>query len=651
PTKQGIDGNMSTKQMVLDYKYTGGTYGYGESSVGGGQAVMNVLVIDKKPWGGLYPGFMPDDLELIEWLDNDWNSTLLISQEEYNPDPKKRYYKHDWTGEEIAIKWWNLTTILQTSEKEIQGIKVRITDNTQDPVDGYHGNWRRSDNILDTLHFTGSNAKGRFIADNPYDDVDSFKIVKFDGQNISNIDKETTFIYRRAKDGPDAGQVILDYYILVEENDNNPDPFWIDVKFSSTESKYPDGCATDVTLRANQLEGDDLPGEPGRLTELFEPQSECPKYYHTYVTISDNKLTSAQNHILYVSSRDGELVGEDKMDYASSISNEFISRPHQVTECKFGSSRGSGRNEPAKDLGAKHWYSYDEFITNGGFEIVEAEIVTQGVIKPLEDKEYVPVQSEADIMLIEADGEYDNNGEPTTGEDYFTMLTFSYPENIYVNKPAKWIDNADEFTVNNIDEDFCVGNQFCSDFSSEPDAGWGNFWFNTSGELRWLALDACYSMKVISPDVIRLNWKNIIDANYVSSVCGFTDYVYGTPVFFGRYGDYLTGLYTQVGGYESEDEVCLPGHEIYYFGYDPNDPDSWKANASKDLSVAAWMEAAASGFYDEHQNLWADCTIWSAAAIDDDYYYELVMVDENGEIIEEPGDHKGLHQIQRTLFN
>ncbi len=531
-------------------------------------------------------------------------------------------------------------------------MRPRVHDTAQT-----RGNWLRANNIyLMNQDFTGSVVRGYFIADNPYDnDNNVWKIVKFDAADI-DPDKETTFIYNRAIDGSNDGDVKLDYFILLEENENVVNPSApLDVKFTSTETTFPSECDHDVTLKAYMTYGSEIPGGIERLNELFEPTSECPKYYHTYVTISDNKFTSSEDHILFVSHSDGELVGDDEMDYATSISNEFILNK-TITSFNFGTSRGSGRDKPIKYPKNNHWYSYDEFITNGGFEIVEAEIVTEGVDPPTQN-EYVPVQSEADVMLIESHGEYSGYPDKTTDKDYITTLSFSYPQAIYTDKSNKWRDNADEFNANNIEAPLCVGNQFCSDFSSEPNAGWGNFWLKEGGELRWLAFCSCYTMTHTEGKDIRLNWKNIINDNYISSVCGFTDEVYGHFEFFTYYGQNLQALYNQVGGYESLTEVCLPGHEDYYSGYDPNVPDSWKANASKDLSVAAWMEAAVKGFENvQYRSRWADLAIWSASAINDEvfhtthYYFFLEPIDEEGVSADDKEMHRCLHRIKKELL-
>ncbi len=140
PTTQGLDGNMAPQQMVLDYKYTDGTYDYGNSYVGG-DPLSGTIVIDKKPWACRYPGFLQEELELSPWMDDDWPPYL-----------EEGGYKHDWCGEEIAINWWNLTDILTApSEKEIKEVKVRITDNTHRMPSGYHGNWRRSADVMEQL--------------------------------------------------------------------------------------------------------------------------------------------------------------------------------------------------------------------------------------------------------------------------------------------------------------------------------------------------------------------------------------------------------------------------------------------------------------------------------------------------------------------
>ncbi|MCD6218090.1 hypothetical protein J7L05_09565, partial [bacterium] len=175
PTTQGTDGNMLWQHMVLDCKYTGGTYGYNFS---GDDPGTGIIAIDKKPWASKEYGNMGDREIVTDWPDPN-----------YKQSPDGMW--HDWCGSEIAIKWWNLTTILQTSDKEIQGIKVRITDVTQDPVDGYHGNWRRSADVMEQIDDLSNRAVARFINDNPYDDDPNWKIVKYSG---NTNDKSTSFI-------------------------------------------------------------------------------------------------------------------------------------------------------------------------------------------------------------------------------------------------------------------------------------------------------------------------------------------------------------------------------------------------------------------------------------------------------------------------
>ena len=84
PTTQGTDGNMGITQMVLDYKYTGDKYWYGNSYVNN-DPLTGVIAIDKKPWASPSYGEV-DDRELVtDWLDPN-----------YKQSPEGMW--HDWCG-------------------------------------------------------------------------------------------------------------------------------------------------------------------------------------------------------------------------------------------------------------------------------------------------------------------------------------------------------------------------------------------------------------------------------------------------------------------------------------------------------------------------------------------------------------------------
>jgi len=596
PTKQGMDGNMSTKQMVLDYKYTDGTYEYGESSVGGGQAVMNVLVIDKKPWGGLYLGFNPDDLELIEWLDNDWNSTLLISQEEYNPDPKKRYYKHDWCGEEIAINLWNLTDILTTSEEEIKEIKVRITDHTPDPVDGYHGNWRRSTDVMEQIDDLSNRAVARFINDNPYDDDPNWKIVKYSG---NTNDKSTSFIYNRNIDQP-TGRVAIDFFIMVEYF-GHFDPRLIgepiSVRFSSTESRFPQDCSHDVIIQANLIEANDpilseFPGGYSRLIDLFSPTVDCPLFYHTRLIVTDSNLTNADLNVLYISSNDHLLGNPSKLDYSKSLGKGYYDyTPNE--NFSFGTNRGRGFEIPT--IAEKDWYSCDEMVVNGGFEIISVNILDANLNVEENDDIYthIPVQSEADILLIMSHSTWFGDSASTV------TLGFSCP--FYTNFG---VEPHQQFTrfgpyFNSSAKAACFYNiiydyYFCSDFGSPPHSGsdfglgWGDFWLKKAGDLRWLTLWTCGQLSRIGTYKPCYHWKTTIEKGYLDSVSGFATSF--QPI---RKHDR-----TLFNDFSNKLDLFITSNN---YNYNPNsyvysDESMWivddQTQFTRDIHVAAWMEAS-----------------------------------------------------------
>lgn len=617
------------------------------------------ISLDYYPWGSPLEGENPnpadDKYELAQWAD----PTYPV-QAAYAPG----IIGENWSsseGEVLIIVVPDLEN--GGGDNEIVGMKLRIEDTAHDPtLQTYRGNWIRSNDLMP--QFDDPVIKARFINDNPYDETTDWKIVKYDG-NISDYTKETTFIYNRAEDGVADGRVKLDYYVLVDKefpNDHIKPVKNIDVMFSSTETKFPPGCEQTVTLQAQGSLGS-IPRGIDRLNELFVPvmSTDCLKYYHIELTVSDSDFTTEANKILFVSSNDMLLQGDDILDYSTSYATAFEQR-RALEDFSFGTKRGTGTSNPFPYI--KEWYSYDEFITNGGIEIVYASI--NHFFDDLE-YQFVPVQSESDLMVIDSHGSHERimdsipNSCTKVYEDYLYASEFTYPNKIYdpIRPGGVWSRNASKFVANNVPGigGYCY-NSICSDFSDYGNIGWKDFWLKENGELRWLVLDACSLVKKTSPTDLRENWKQIILDNYLSSVCGFRLGMSTSKTHMKLYGDYLKRLYAIAGGYDSSSEICIHGHESFYV---VNRGDDWKWNASKDPSVAAWMESAANGFkYSKYRRQWAEHGIMWASAINDEipsslyayFYLKPIRTKKPANIfeLEEAEWHYCKHKIKKEYF-
>jgi len=644
PTTQGTDGNMGITQMVLDYKYTGDKYWYGNSYVNN-DPLTGVIAIDKKPWGDLYPGFIPDDLELIEWLDNDWNSPLLISQEEYNPDPKKRYYKHDWTGEEIAINWWNLTDILQPSEKEIQGIKVRITDNTRDPVDGYHGNWRRSADVMeqvcDLIGFPergGSSDPGdpkvcdsrahvEIIALNPreYVPAGEDKEWKMTGYDYGCNDIYTNFIFPMgdvsgstinwSSDWGSEILIVANLENIGEEKINPcevPDSIFIQIcSHEENETGHP---KTDYVEAVKFIDFNSVyPGFPHptyeRLRYFFQHISydwefDC-RYYLGVLFVSDDLEASSDTDNdgeLFLSCRDHKKPAgqENKRDAAITFTagaNPFWERISYKGKLDYGELRGVGAEV---NLEEEQWYGYDDYIKRGGFEIIELSDCFDVAHNAYEKKkkEFIPVQSEADVMIIVGHSLADD-ADPRPGPEYVDIyplpifLSFTYPYH------HDWLSSWGDYSHNHAlafvaHPDFTLINSkkpVKNDFLSPvvPDK---YFWqlYTTPKEMKWLVFMTCSTLSRKGANLFSdgpiYYLKNRIELGYFDSACGFKGRIGSTnedmAKDFDKDGELLK-LYSDILKLvdTSPPDYCY------------TTPSLWKSSSdyTHDPSIAAFMEA------------------------------------------------------------
>jgi len=631
-------GNLAPSQITLDMKKNDGTCSY-DISWSGGEMLTGVLVLDYKPWGSPEYGYV-DDLELLTYPD-DWPDP------NYPVDTPGNIW-HDWCPEESTIMVCNLTDILTApSGDEITGIKVRITDNTRDPVDGYHGNWRRSEDVMEQVclvpirsgsrnaagKFCGYDTKAAFIENNPYDKVpsdkptdphpeDHLKRLHYGGKTDDN---NTAFISLRDNDG----SAFLDYYIAIQVTDptvieNFADE--IDMVFYSSETSIPNGmedlnftypghvaAVETKAKRCHPLPSGVTDPVKKRIFDLLfgdgMQRNEC-LLYHVQLEVSDSKRTTSSdtNPVLYVSSSDHKW-GTDwlaKRDFAKSFDSG--SNLLTINGFRFGSEdniRGTGRNyaKEYEDKKKNSWYSYDEFITSGGIETVYAKIVDDDYKPSLffEEEHCVAVQSESDIILLTSHGVPAGAVGKKFIPPFYSELPYPYwPYYQETHDPASYYSDYGIVIPPDNDGLNAWGFGRCGDFWQK------NHRSSNECELRWLTLLACEALTQ-GPVSGSVNWKQRISFNetdpddhpYLSSVCGFRKFIKApnTSISLGIAGDFHHDM-AFINKYSANmEELFDPVQNP--FPYEPINPCStqegehlWQCPASYDISVSAWMEAA-----------------------------------------------------------
>jgi hypothetical protein len=415
-----LRGNI--RPLAMDIKRIGASEGceYGNVLVDCGMG----LFYDERPWAGRF-GVSQGDMELItDWPDHNYC---------YGEPPACVW--HDWCGEEGVISIFPISSLLlPASGDDIVDIRIRAMDNSPN-YQGIHGNWIRSENILEQICGRSGqryaaqwacnfNASVIFIGDNPKDEAaGKWKILNYSGDTK---ELETSFISRR----DDDGSAFLHVLIKAESNGcwlvPSDYPETMEITFKSNEV-LPEGISIPQTVKGVAVRWDlcDDPNElPSGLTlarimQLFNIQfySWCGEaFYYLKLEVSDDKVTQdalSMNSIpvLYVSSRDHMLGQEggasilNMLDYAES--EAIIDTPMDklgVPSLYYGKRRGLGFEPTPKNK----WYGYDEYIVNGGFEVVEVSAI-DSFFNPISELPYAPVQSEADVMLIHGHGVQNHN--------------------------------------------------------------------------------------------------------------------------------------------------------------------------------------------------------------------------------------------------
>ncbi len=606
--------------------------------------------MDFKPWGSPVlwdEGMMnyPADYEIYtEWEDSTWEEVPDCTSDPDCPPGYPGWLKQDYMRTELAFQWWNISELLAECEnfQEVD-IRVVLEDEVKDPIntgpnnDGLY-NWCRSENVVEQICWFPTRGGGRhaagdetcnyivtteFVNDNPYDIEDPY----FDDKQLKRVHysgetnyTDTSFIYLR----DDNGEAKLDYYIAINpldlpsaKSDLYPDE--ILVKFFSSESEIPVSmedthtgadcyamakiCSKDPSFLALPLSVRNR-----IITLVFHTDAVKPSMclmYHVELTVSDSRKTCSSfvppdndpssnctnnKPVLYVSSSDDKWNDDwdAKMDYVVSVDND--AGIVTMEDFHFGTKqRGFGCISPDPLPDPKRWYSYDEFLTNGGIEVVYAE-VEDSAYKPETPPggsgiDYVPVQSEADILLVSAHGA----GGGQFGGD------FTYPDYDPDLIPSSFGGQQGW--------DYCHKEHYPATGQKtdyEPASvnfygnGWGyekngKFWQNQPNpELRWLTIMGC---RTLTDGDGNLEWKERIgnNDNFLSSVCSFNSgtnlYLCYQSLFFERYSEYMEDIFqiwsTSDNPYEPTGPCGVPNN-IYF----------WACPRSCDISVSAFMEAA-----------------------------------------------------------
>jgi hypothetical protein len=599
----------------------------------------------------------------------------------------------DYLQPELVLKWWNLSEILQTYEDcEDLDIRIFLEDEVVDPVmnncppycSDHFYNWRKSENLMsqvDKCVFddeesgtrTGQADKYtpcykvksmRFIDRNPHVDDTTWFLVNYSGDTVINWSQtETSMIYTRNN----HGNVELNLFILLYYSGGLVYiPNEVVVEFTSTETTFPNSSYSNTKLaiakhlpNVKTSPNDPIPGCPGltgkKLQEFLNFENEaCVDYYHVKLTVFDDvdemdeHIESGQsypsNPYLYVSSSDYNLDDTEKADFALSISNDFCSEYRvNYSNFYFGKKNIFGQPETRRGVGYQtpnitedKWYSYDEFMTNGGMELVKANKVyfsikgdddkmTKGKSLVIMDntRPTVPVQSEADLLLFIGHG-----GEtPDTKVNTSVLRDLSHPEHIfYTSNDEEWAIQARNFTAAEIpDEKYFIGKEnhiIWTDYKyyypEEHNLEWqwwgnqndkGNFWMkktrkpdpdifddNIYKELRWLTAIACGNLSIRSPEKPALNYAKLIELGYFESMCGFKENVdikHSNPLgtetntwitkgtFAASYGEKLNQLFKDNGYHYDLRNQNLIDSSLYAANCQTND-----------LNVAAFMETA-----------------------------------------------------------
>lgn len=610
PAPQGRNNSFFQQTFCLDIKYDDDHIEYWCDNYD----MATDITIDYKPWANVATG---SDVEHEDdpWPDQGWPSTLLVE------DQGSKYIIEDISGSESFVKVWDLSSILSSPEgQHITSIRVRVTDASSDPYPGYHGNWRRSGNVMEQLcnqlgesERSGSEVfwqypcdhtlQVEFVGVNSHDHSDTknqYKIVDFEADCDA---RQTNYIHYMTSI-PDkpwgskvklAARLVLDGGEKKDPNCENPDQIKIRV-LNSEETPGPYDFA-DVTLtrydkyysihHTSPYKGDktifltDLYYLFGLTSNRGDPVPENLRYCQCEfyvgelfvsddITVSDPRVSEQ----IYVSNSDHKLLPSQQKDFAITM-HQTNCTPEIYNCLNFGTSRGIGCYET--DINKNQWYSFDDFIKSGGFEIIKVFKAYQDDPKNPNPQEpdqnnlwfnitkshgsrlsAVPIQSEADVLIAISHG---SSKIPQLGP-YFSFPTHS---DMWLDRECdkcsdftyegEWEGRCNVFTFNH-DCNYgysCAQSQVppCSDCYNRDDfiESYGTnpapakFWKQQGRDkfdTKWLVALSCYTLSNMNNQGLvlqnRVKIADLLSAGYFDSICGFKSTISDAPLDIPIYG-------------------------------------------------------------------------------------------------------------------
>ncbi len=507
--------------------------------------------------------------EHIPWPDPDKNYQLLNDGQSYN---------------EYELNYWILNEHFGDGLEDLDDIdflRVRVEDQAVD--DSYHGNWRRSEDLLPSAmgpYVMGIKAYQQFVdPSNPnnfrllgadYFDGPSFARYWDGNAYVANIEFAAAVIWHGTP--PESIQVVAT---------NSP----------LNEPHLPIGCERTCNFYAYRLKEGDVRYQ--KLCELFGiPAKDCLDFYMrgpglTYMSedispslliVSDDDYTNSQEEenqlgdwpVLYMSHRDHLLPEEFQDDYSSALSC------HQAVDIsnafQYGNKRG--RYDPAGNV-----LNVFNDLKLGGTGKLELKAGENGA------ETEVSVQSGGDLFVSVSHGgiDLDNGSGPLTpyiGHFYRRASDGEYstgclPITDDATNPAFWDARFRSYEFNNFSATDWWINIAC--WQLDDGIGWPNYW-----------AELIYSQKLLG--IAGYGAKVDIDQSYlgmgrtsISALCA--------PYFNGIMNETLT--------------PCS---------------DYWAVSRSGDKFIWAWMES--------HCKLarefeWPEYMICSGRAIDIGYMYYL----------------------------
>jgi len=528
----------------------------------------------------------------------------------------------------------------------------RRSDDVINQLCGPFGSIERGGGSARELQPCRGKLRVEFVDKNPSDHSNNpeqyYKLVEF--ENECDEGRYTNFIYgMKAQQGGRWGAIVhiaakLD---LSEHPDPCEIPESIKVKILNCEETHGSHeDSVDVVLTRYDLASypyislDELAYLFGiRSKRTYEPEEPrepvCELcFYIGKVFITDSEDTNEDTGTLYMSNSDNLLPSDQQKDYAFSIVKGFCDEFKNIVEGFFyGTGRGIGWDKLERDEvnGKDKWYGFEGFIQSGGFEIImpkeayhlkdetkfsiELDTTTYG------RKSSVPIQSQSDVIILighsflHGNDENDRWTAPLLHDFYFPLhsnwwgSTENCDHKSYTNRTDYFVFNQacnygygnDETDPENCNSRCYYRNDFVEPYSGQTEA---TFWKKERGsgsDTKWLLVLSCATLHnrigkttpVLGPNTIngRMKLRNLIDAGYFDSVCGFRDQT--NIILFEALLPWYNARMSQL---PNMCNPCCVDTELY------ESPEFYPP----DPSIAAFMESCAQLAQNSYYRVWHD---------------------------------------------